>query len=983
MTSERWQQVDEIFQAAIELKAEERPAFVERACAGDEELRREVESLITADEQGLSFVDEPAFQLAAGLLATGEPELAEGQTLGHYEVAGLIGRGGMGEVYLAKDKLLNRRIALKLLPADYTRNKDRLRRFQQEAQAASALNHPNILTIYELGQVNGQQFMATEFVEGETLRQLMKRGGQSVGEALDITIQIAGALSAAHRAGIIHRDIKPENIMLRPDGYVKVLDFGLAKLTQQEERTPKPIETDKTETSSGLVMGTVKYMSPEQARGQSVDLRSDIFSLGVVLYEMVTGHAPFKGEDASHLVGSILKDEPGPLTQYAPDAPEELQRIVSKALSKDKARRYRTAEDLLDDLKTLRQQMELGPASQTIVQKADSRATSTEALERGTTVSIEYVVSRILQHKVGATLTLAAFVIVIGGITFGFYKLTGLKKAVLPFQQVKVTRLTTFGHASMPVISPDGKYVFYGKEDGKQLSLWLRQIGATNELQIVPPTEANYGGGVFSADGKYVYYSISPISQNTTFNFPVYQIPISGGTARKLPISAAAAVSVSPDGQRLAYMHVDLSRKETELLTANADGTNERVILKRQGPGGLYYTVIPSWSPKGTSIAFAVRSADDRALVAEVDVLSGTERAISSHKWNQVGGVVWLPDMSALIVVAGDESASTRQIWQLSYPSGEAQRLTNDIGSYHSISVSSDGKALITEVVENQSSIWTVPVDTNNYFLIDLGLAKQVSVNRFDGRPGLSFTPDGRIVYAVEGNGNIEIWIMDADGENRKQLTTSHIARRPAVSPNGNYIVFESDRTGDGVHIWRMDIDGGTPTQLTTGQADAFPAFSPDGQWVVYESWESKQPTIWRVSIEGGVPAQITTTPSHSPVFSPDGKLIAYGYFGEKSQPRITVIPSEGGQPIKTFDLPRAYRTLRWTPDGRALAYLISLRNDVGNIWAQPIEGGPPRQLTDFTTDGLWNNAWSFDGKQLAFARGEQTRDVVQLTDLQ
>ncbi len=359
MTPDRWQQVDELFQAAIELNPAKRAAFLDTSCAGDEELRREVDSLITFDEQGLSLIDAPAFEAAAGLLVNDGPELQEGERIGHYQIINLLGAGGMGEVYLAQDTELRRKIAIKLLPAEFTKDKERLRRFQQEARSASALNHPNIITIHQISQVEGRHFMATEFIDGETLRQRLRRSGLELGETVDIAIQVASALSAAHQAGIVHRDIKPENIMLRPDGYVKVLDFGLAKLTEQEEQGRTPIDTDKIGTSSGLVMGTVKYMSPEQARGLDVDARSDIFSFGVVLYEMVVGLAPFEGETTGDLIASILKEEPVPLTQYAPTVRDELQRILSRTLRKEKKERYQSIQDLLKDLKDVKEDFEL------------------------------------------------------------------------------------------------------------------------------------------------------------------------------------------------------------------------------------------------------------------------------------------------------------------------------------------------------------------------------------------------------------------------------------------------------------------------------------------------------------------------------------------------------------------------------------------------------------------------------------------------
>src|SRR2546426_2187692 len=353
MTPERYQQIDQIFQAALEREPAKRASFLDEACSGDETLRQEVESLITSGHGGLSFIDEPAFEMAARLLASDEPELAVGERIDRYEVVSLLGSGGMGEVYLAHDEKLDRKIALKLLPSHFTTNEERLRRFQQEARAASALNHPNIITIHEIGQVESRNFIATEFVDGETLRQRMRHGPLSLHESLDIAIQVCGALAAAHKAGIVHRDIKPENIMLRHDGYVKVLDFGLAKLTEEHKSTTQVQAAENVNVSSGLLMGTVKYMSPEQAQGLQVDARSDIFSFGVVLYEMIAGRAPFEGRTANELIAAILEKEPP-----RANLPDGIRYLISKALRKKKEERYQTIADLMADLKGLRQQLE-------------------------------------------------------------------------------------------------------------------------------------------------------------------------------------------------------------------------------------------------------------------------------------------------------------------------------------------------------------------------------------------------------------------------------------------------------------------------------------------------------------------------------------------------------------------------------------------------------------------------------------------------
>src|SRR5215471_2981876 len=362
MTPERWKLIDDLFDAALEREPPDRAAFLDAACAGDPALRAEVESLISSDEQQNQLIDAPALEVGAILLAQHRKELPSGFEIGPYKIHSLLGRGGMAEVYLAQDRRLGRKVALKLLPLDFTKDKQRLRRFRQEARAASALNHPNIITIYEIGQFNEQYFIATEFIEGETLRNRLKREKLGMYDALDLSVQAASALAAAHSAGIVHRDIKPENIMLRPDGYVKVLDFGLAKLTERRALGIEHEEsaTEMVNTAPGLLMGTANYMSPEQARGVAIDARSDVFSLGVVIYETLTGHAPFEGNTPSDLIAAILKVDPPPLTKYLERIPSGLQQTVDRALCKDKEQRYESMSDLLGDLKTLKRELELG-----------------------------------------------------------------------------------------------------------------------------------------------------------------------------------------------------------------------------------------------------------------------------------------------------------------------------------------------------------------------------------------------------------------------------------------------------------------------------------------------------------------------------------------------------------------------------------------------------------------------------------------------
>jgi serine/threonine protein kinase/Flp pilus assembly protein TadD len=360
MTPARLQTIEDIFHAALDQEPDQIGRFVDAACEGDVLLRRKVEALLASHQQAASFIEIPAAGLATRIIENGQADLLVGRTIGHYKLSKRIGTGGMGEVYLATDTTANRKAALKLLPLRFTGDAERLKRFQQEAHAVVGLNHPNILTVYEIGEDHATHYIASELIEGDTLRERLMRGRMQLSEAIDVAIQVARALAAAHETGIVHRDIKPENIMLRPDGYVKVLDFGIAKLAEQE--VPVTIPTDEAlllvETNLGSILGTVRYMSPEQARGAPVDKGTDIWSLGVVLYEMVAGRVPFTGDTPGEIMASILGTEPPPLPRSIAQTPDELRQIVSKALSKERAERYQSAHELLEALQGLRREVE-------------------------------------------------------------------------------------------------------------------------------------------------------------------------------------------------------------------------------------------------------------------------------------------------------------------------------------------------------------------------------------------------------------------------------------------------------------------------------------------------------------------------------------------------------------------------------------------------------------------------------------------------
>jgi eukaryotic-like serine/threonine-protein kinase len=485
MKAERWKRVNDLFQSAVERAPGERAAFLDEACRGDEGLRGEVESLLTSHEQAENFIELPAFEVAPELVTKDRTGALVGKVIGHYRIESLIGIGGMGEVYLARDGRLGRKVALKLLPDSLTTDEAQLSRFKNEARSASALNHPNILTVYEIGAEGDRQFIATEFIEGVTLRASLAYGRMNLHAALEIAVQVASALTAAHEAGVVHRDIKPENIMLRPDGYAKVLDFGIAKLTEQ--RPASDIDMRETtaalQTRPGLVLGTARYMSPEQARGQKVDARSDIWSLGVVLYEMVGGSPPFRGETPSDCIASILTTEPPPLSGVLPDVPLTLESILKKALRKNSDERYQTIKEMLADLRILKGELE-----------AESSLPQTKA-------RAEAIVSKIKRHKRGVLLSLAAAAVATAALAYAFLFVTRAPLpneksiAVLPFENLSeeksnayfadgiqdeiLTRLSKI--ADLKVISRTSTQRY--EKTSQKLSEIASQLGVANLLE--------------------------------------------------------------------------------------------------------------------------------------------------------------------------------------------------------------------------------------------------------------------------------------------------------------------------------------------------------------------------------------------------------------------------------------------------------------------------------------------------------------------
>ncbi|MFN2532956.1 MAG: protein kinase [Pyrinomonadaceae bacterium] len=780
---------------------------------------------------------------------------------------------------------------------------------------------------------------------------------------------LAEALAYAHADGIVHRDIKPENIMLRPDGYMKILDFGLAKLTEQDEQPPNLTKIDKTEMSSGLVMGTLKYMSPEQAQGKQVDRRSDIFSFGVVLYEMLAGRAPFEGKTSNDLIAAILKSEPPPLS----DVPEEIRRLIAKAMHKKKEERYQKIEELLGDLKSLKEEKTVTAVSgQIATSLVRGSSLSTSETTSSTSSTLEYVISGIKRHKTRSVVVVASLVMVSVGLTVEMNRVRS--KLHTSSGEIKITRIPNTDRAGTVAISPDGEYIAYAETSDitkpNVKSLWVLEIATNKRVEIVSPAHVFYFGLTYSRDGTELFY----LNEDT-----LYRISANGGEPTKVLGDVAGAISFAPDGTQFAFVR-QMKSEEMALVIGNVYGGGERVLATRKRPE-FFGRDGPAWSPDGSLIACATGViAKSHAGVVGFDVNTGDEKKITDPEWDEITGrLVWLPDGSGLVMSA--TQGTENHIWQLQYPRGEAHRVTSDPNyGYFDLSLAADGEKLATIESATRSSIWLLPKG-------DSSAAAPITSGEHNLYRAVSWTPDGRVLYASNIGVQRDIWIVNGDGTEPKQLTANAgVNLQPHASADGRYVVFSSNRANKGAfNIWRVNIDGSNPVQLTNGIGEGQPVCSPDGRWVVYSkggpNTTPSEKTLWKVAIDGGEAVQLCDKPSSGAAISTDGTLIACWYQQDPTSPRqIALIPFGGGPPIRLFDANNpAINPVHWSPDGQTVDHIIT-RAAISNIWRQPVSGGPPQQLTQFTSERIDGFDWSRDAR-LVCSRLHSAQDILLITD--
>ena len=946
MNPDRFRQISQLYHEALHKAVTDRSAFVREACGDDEALRCEIESLLAQDYCARDFLETPAADLHGRSMTEVQHLSLIGRQLGVYHVTALLGAGGMGEVYRAHDPRMGRDIAMKILPASFSTDADRLRRFDSEVRAAAALSHPNIVVIHSVEQAGNLRFLTMELIEGKTLDEVIPKGGLPLDRILKLGIQLADGASAAHRLEMVHRDLKPTNVMVAFDGRVKILDFGLAKLKEYDAASgANSTLTIRPVTARGVIVGTVAYMSPEQAEGKALDCRSDLFSLGTILYEMSTGERPFKGETSLATITSILRDTPRPVTEVNPGLPSALAGIVGRALAKDPERRYQTAEALRNDLEDLSASVEIAGAG---------------PLRRGPAALPWTQATRWWQ--VGA----AAFLITLA-LAGGLYTVLHLRA---PIRNLQITQLTTSGNAERPAISPDGKFVAYIQHDGNVDSLWIRQTTTGSNTQIVrPEPNVTLWGATITPDGEFVDF----VRWLGSAEFmEIWRVSLLGGAARRLIEHADSPVGWSPDGRHLALVRVSRAGGTTSLIVADRDGANEQILSVQKSPrmhSNVSVTgnpnVRPAWSPDGRVIALiGTDAAMQQSVLSFVDAATGSERVVSLSKLGSITGPSWL-DNGALVVTGTAEDAVLQQVWQVSYPAGRLTQLTNDLSSFRGTSVAADGRSLVTERSDIRASVWVGDSAAD-------GWVEVVSSNTLGDVSAAQIAWAGdRVLYPRLVNGQLVLASLIPGGSAPDDILSDPFGQFAATS-NGSTILFTS---ADG--IWKANADGRHRVQLTPGSA-GYLQITRDDRSVLFLSTRSGLQSPWIVPIEGGPPVQVADVFAGAGTVdvSPDGKSLVFGTTGVGGNFQFVICELPTCTTRRSLGVPKTstLRRYRWTPDGRGIADIPAPGS---NIWIVPLDGSSPHQLTRFTERSIQDFAWSHDGKRLAVARTTTTNDIV------